>query len=167
MYAKEREGERNGKCGWSYPLGESEGTRGKKDAEEGRAKKTAVEGERWREGREGGARGGRPKCTHAHAYRRTRICIYAIKCKRKEERKKGEEEATTKTPGEHPSPSGASSEKFLPFSPEDPRNPWEPHVRSADTKRDNARRFPSIFRFLFFHVNACPHCIYPPWKNIS
>lgn len=45
--------------------------------------------------------------------------MYTVKSKRKKERKKGEEEATTKTPGEHPSLSGASSEKFLPFSRQD------------------------------------------------
>lgn len=57
----------------------------------------------------------------------------------RERGRKNEEEATIKTPGEHP-PSGASSKKFRPFSP-GPWDPWEPF---SGAQSDNTRR-----RFLF------------------
>lgn len=43
----------------------------------------------------------------------------------RERGRKSEEETTIKTPGEYRSASGASSKKFLPFSP-GPWDPWEP-----------------------------------------
>lgn len=72
--------------------------------------------------------GGDDPNAHTHMCTHIYTCTYTVKCKREKEGEKSEGEATTKTPGEHPSPSGASSEKFLPFSPQDYGNPWEPRL---------------------------------------
>lgn len=94
-------------------------------------KRTAIEGNSKR--KRGGLGEGDP---NVHTHTCAHICMYIHRELQEEERgrDKGEGEAITKTPGEHPSSSGASSEKFLPFSSQD-YGIHGNHVRSAGTRR--------------------------------
>lgn len=93
---------------------------------------------------------------HTRTYMRAHVHRYTLK--RKKEREKGEEEATTKTPGEHPSLSGASSEEFLPFSLQDYgiHGNWELRSTLRGHKASNTRwRFPFLWTRVHPAASIC------------